>query len=577
VTGVSPHPAAPTEHGLPPLRPPGTVMRLSQMGSFFPTRLSFMRTLIRRLNAEGAVVTRAAWEIGPDGFGHAVYSVPLGGPTYSLIAYADPLPDEARTDRVIAEAWDTTFALYDGVPTADDIERLKRNVPRQEAGRYLPSELVLSRANKSVRLFEHVVERLAEGRQPDAARVAETGYLMRTTAVYGNGKFGIADRARLAYRDGLAGPFQAEMLAVWLIRGFSLDLVEHLARVRGGDAAVPLAPRLRRHFGIGNSTGLGMAPFLINHPILINNWMTARETAFARVRGQRETTPAVIARFLDLLGRARAHLAEWATTDALQLARIERTRAEMTDLAGEIDADWLSRPLPWQRLHERSLALSAETQELLLALMLEPHGDLIDDLAEEMAETARPPLDPAMTLADLARRIEAHFAWALEVDFADRPESQLFWYVSEEKLEPRLGDRYGEPGAEKELALDIARQVQKLNDTIAAATSTGTVAELLMAHPEHRHIVRRVQAADACPYAEVRDNLIGATCLPIDLLRCKLSFFGASKFDPKSDRWTRITLFQGAPGFAEIGAPDADDWAFPTLAARPTGSLCTAP
>ena len=59
------------------------------------------------------------------------------------------------------------------------------------------------------------------------------------------------------------------------------------------------------------------------------------------------------------------------------------------------------------------------------------------------------------------------------------------------------------------------------------------------------------------------DNLIGADCLAIDILRCKLSFFGASKFDPKSDRWTRINMYQGAPLFDEITNADADDWWLP--------------
>jgi hypothetical protein len=66
------------------------------------------------------------------------------------------------------------------------------------------------------------------------------------------------------------------------------------------------------------------------------------------------------------------------------------------------------------------------------------------------------------------------------------------------------------------------------------------------------------------PYGEIQDNLIGEQCLPIDMLRCKLSFFGASKFDPKSDRWTRITLCQGAPLIDELGE-GADDWWLPVF------------
>jgi len=40
---------------------------------------------------------------------------------------------------------------------------------------------------------------------------------------------------------------------------------------------------------------------------------------------------------------------------------------------------------------------------------------------------------------------------------------------------------------------------------------------------------------------------------------------GAAKFDPKSDRWTRITLYQGAPVIEELADPQADDWAFPSF------------
>jgi hypothetical protein len=53
--------------------------------------------------------------------------------------------------------------------------------------------------------------------------------------------------------------------------------------------------------------------------------------------------------------------------------------------------------------------------------------------------------------------------------------------------------------------------------------------------------------------------------LPIDLLRCKLSFFGASKFDPKSDRWVRINMYQHAPFYDELKKVEADGWIYPPL------------
>ena len=98
---------------------------------------------------------------------------------------------------------------------------------------------------------------------------------------------------------------------------------------------------------------------------------------------------------------------------------------------------------------------------------------------------------------------------------------------------------------------------------LAPGQGKANVGEFLLAHPRWRGILRRIQSLAELPYAEIRANLLGRGCLPVDLLRCKLSIFGAGKFDPKSDRWTRITLFQGAPTIEGLGQPEADDWAFP--------------
>jgi hypothetical protein len=540
-------------------------MRLARMGAFFPTRLSFMRTLTRRLGQERATVTRSLWEIDEHGFGRAVYTVPYGGHTYSLVAFATPLEAERRTDRVIAEAWDSSYVLFDGVPDAADLDRLQANAPLQEAGRFEACDLVLCRANKSLRLFEHVIDRLSQGQQPEPALVGSIGYLMRTTAVYGNGKFGLADRACIAGRSGLAGPFQAEMLTVWLIRGFTHDLVEHVARNRNPSSFVPLDRDLKRHLGVGNATGLGMAPFLLSHPVLLNNWMLARETALARVRAVSHCDAETIESVRKLIARARRHLEQWNVDDVRQADRIHRLRQEMAEVDELVTPEWLSADKPWDRLLSTADQWSVECQELLVALVLEPHGALVDDLADHMAATSAAQLQPATTVTELRAGLAEHYDWALRVDFAKPDASHLFWYVSQEKLEPRLGIRFEEAGADLEMPLDIARQVQALDVDLAGSLANQSVAEFLLKHPKHRHIVRRVQTAVHCPYAEIRDNLIGAGCLPIDILRCKLAFFGASKFNPKSDRWTRITLCQGAPLFDELSTGAADDWWLPVL------------
>ena len=552
-----------------PLRPADEVMRLRRMGSSFPTRLSFMRSLIRQLADERAEVTRSVWAVDELGFGRAVYTVMLSGYSYSLVAFSTPLDPTDRTDRVIAEAWDTSFVLFDGVPTTDDLDRLESAVPKQEAARYRESELTLSRANKSVRLFDHVVTCLAGGSQPDEDMLASVGYLMRTTAVYGNGKFGIADRAKFSDRPAMTDPFRSEMLTVWLIRGFTLDLVEHIARRRSPATFVPLDRRLKRHLGIGNATGLGMAPFLVNHPILFNNWVMARETALARVRAVEHPGAAEIQSVTTLLQRARLHVAQWRVADASQSMRIATLATELAEVEAMLDPEWFAAPFPWDNLVTRSERWSLETRELIVALLLEPYGHLVDGLSDCMASPVVPSLDPAMRVGSLREQLASGFGWALDIDFESSSESSQFWYVSEEKLEPRLGRRYEEPGADREQPLDIALQVQRLGVALEEAPSSQSLASFLARYPHHRFAVLRVQTAARYPYAEIRDNLIGDGCVPIDMLRAKLSFFGASKFDPKSDRWTRINLFQGAPLFDELADPDlgfdADDWWLPVL------------
>ncbi|MCR9127811.1 MAG: hypothetical protein NXH82_17065 [Rhodobacteraceae bacterium] len=537
------------------LRPPAEVMRLRRMGAAFPTRLSFLRTLMRALGADGVRVTRPVWRIDERGFGHAVYSLRFGGHDYALVAVSTELPDAMRTDRVIATAWDTSYVLHDGFPDTAEIARIVASAPRQEAARFSPRDLVLSRANKSVRLFSHVVDALRAGRQPDLSRIAETGYLMRTTAVYGNGKFGIADRDTIARRPGLSGPFMAEMLTVWLIRGFTHDLAEHM----GG---APLDRAIRRQLGIGNATGLGMAPFLVNHPMLLDAWMQVRETALARVRALETLDADPISRLQGLGARVAAHLASWNVADPEAADRIAQLRREWPAIQAALGRIHADTPRPVDAVITVSRGCSVDLQELVVAMVLEPFGDLVDGLADCMATPFQPVIDAAMPVGDLAAALARDWSWALDVDYDSPAQSAQFWYVSEEKQEPRLGLRAHEPGADRETPLDVARRVAAMAADLAGADDD--LAGFLRRYPQHRSAVRRVQTVMRHPYAEIRDNLIGKSCRPIDMLRCKLAFFGAAGFDPKSDRWTRITLAQGAPLFDELDA--ADDWWLPVFA-----------
>lgn len=534
-------------------------MRLARLGSFHQCRLSFMRVLLRQLKNENWQFSRPRFDIDASGVGVAVYEMNGPSHTYSLICFAHHLPAELRSDRVIAEAWDATFALFDGVPSTGDIERLANNVPRQEAGRLSGREISLSRANRSVRLFDYTIECLADGRQPDPGRIDDVGYVMRTTAVYGSGKFGAADRETIADRPELNAPFQAEMLAVFLIRAFTLDIVEHLAQVRAPEKAVVLSPDLRRRFGVGNSTGLGLAPFIINHPVLLNNWIAARETALARVRSILQAAKAEIRLFHELVRRAQTNTANWRSEHPLQLTKLADLKGDLARLSAHLRNGALDKPFPWDQLYLWAEAnLSLEGQEQLVSLVLEPHAGLIDSLAATMSanEGADFAIDGAMSIKRLRAILEDIYGWAFEIDWANPANIARVWYVSEEKLEPRLGERFEEPIEPFEQPLCPGRDAACLYQALDGWGSDNIVAAFLLRHPEHRHIVRRAQIANRYVYAEIRDNMLDAALLPIDLLRCKLAFFGATHFDPRSDRWVRINMFRGAPFPHEVCGAD---------------------
>lgn len=546
------------------LRPAEEVLRLRQLGHLYPTRLSFTRCLVRRMAREHWRFTRPLFELDAQGYGRAVYRVETPGGVVGFAAFSHELDPAERTDRVIAERWDTTFSLRLGELDAAELARLEAQTPLQERGRFGPREIVLSRANRSVRFFEALVERLASGGQPEPEEVARVGYLLRTTAVYGNGKFGMADLDEV-WRSGIFGSaFEAEMLTVYLVRLFGFDLVEHVARCRAPARAVRLAPRWRRALGVGNATGLGMAPFLISHPRLLDRWIRARETALARVRAVDTIRPAHAARLRELLRRAIRHIEEWHTGDPRQAARLATTREELSELLAE--GPLLARRRPWDALWRRAeTAVSPETRELLASLLIELHPERVDDLATEVRADETQRVDPTMRLGELRELVRRRYGWALSCDFS-RPEAgHFFWYVSEEKLEPRLGERREEPGADREMPVDVARQVTILERELEDWPADLRVARFLLARPQFRRIVRRIQSLRDCDYGEVRDNLLGREMVPVDLLRAKLAVFGATRFDPKSDRWLRITLFQGAPLPEELGRPDADDWAFATV------------
>ncbi len=547
-----------------PLRPAEQVMNLERLGALHQSRLSFMRTLVRRIMRERWQIEPARFELDQDGYGTVVYEVRAPQGLYSFVLFSNYLSPEERNDRVIATQWDLTMALVEG--QVDDIylEKLRQNVPKQEAGRVDARVFVLSRANRSARNFDYVVEQLAKGEQPDIQRIAKVGYLYRTTAVYGSGKLGMADweKVRTHYKD-FARPFAAEMFVCLMLRNFSLLQAEHIARHRAPESFQPMQPEIKRYFGIGNSTGLGMAPYLVNHPLLINQWIEMRELALARVRVLGDITPRIRVQLNELIDRCTRHTREIWTEDEWQTRNNQQVLVDLEALAVQAAQpfeDW-GTLLDWSEQH-----CSLQGQEMLVSILLELYPELVDELEDYHCAEEFLDLDPLMPLQTLKSVIESRYAWALAIDFSVDGARETCWYRSEEKMEPRLGSVADAEAKKKQMALGVGYAVRKCYDQLCAYIEQHpdhTTARFMVARPKMRGIVRRIQSMNRCIYGDIQANLLDRNVLPMHLLRCKLAFFGVSKFDPRSRLWVRNTMFQGAPLLEDIGNRFGDDWFMP--------------
>ncbi len=531
------------------LREPKKIMKLSKLGCFHQSKLSFLRSFLNEF--KNWKYRRDLFDLDENGFGRAVYSFSKNKRNYSLICFANKLDDNERSDRVIATKWDAAFTLHDGIPSKKDLDRLSKNVPKQEVGRMSYKELTLSRANKSVRIFDHVVDSLSEGKQPDKEKILEVGYLYRTTAVYGSGKFGLADRFRIKNRDEIFGPFRLEMMLVYLVRQFTFDQVNHIAKFKNPKKAVKLDNEICRSLGIGNSTGLGMAPFIVNHPTLLNNWIASRENVLKKIREIQKVEKKHEEIFKDCLKKSLKNISSWSTNSEFQKTKIISLNEDLDKFLTYLDkSNVFEKEFAFNEIYlwcEKNL--NDECIEYIVSMMMEPFDEIVKPYTRKMSsdEDKFFNIPSFRNISDLKKILEEKYSDILKIDFSTKKNNQNFWFISKNKEEPRLADRYNDSGSELEQPLAIARDISKLYSRISKIKNSLKIGKFLLENNDLRHVVRRAFITEKFPYAEIQDNTIGSELTAIDMLRLKLSFFGAVKFDPRSDKWLRISMFQGAP------------------------------
>ena len=351
----------------------------------------------------------------------------------------------------------------------------------------------------------------------------------------------------------------------YLVRQFTFDQVNHIANHRNPKNFVKLDKEICRNLGIGNSTGLGMAPFIVNHPTLLHNWIYSREKALKEIRSIEKVNISDLNIFKDCLKKSKASINSWLTDSNYQNNKINSLKSDLVKFEQYLEKECsIKTKYLWNEIYiwiEKNL--EEECLEYIVSMMMEPYDSIIDPLINNMSseEDEYFTIPTHKKVSDLKEILENNYKSIIKIDFNKKDSNYNFWFISKNKEEPRIANRYKEYGAELEQPLAIARDIKKLYEKVVKASQTITIAEFLFNNDDVRHVVRRAFIIDQFPYSEIQDNTIGASLVPIDMLRLKLSFFGAVKFDPRSDKWLRINMYQGAPLSHEMKNSN-DTWVY---------------
>lgn len=550
------------------LRAPDLVMSPERLGAARLTRYSFSRSVLRRAHSHGWVTSCVHLDLDSQGQGEVAYRVEAEGYVFHFVAFLQELDEHEHTDRVVAQRWEIAAALVEGELTTERWGRLRQHVPEQERGRLDPDVLVLTRGNRSVRFFDYLVSELAVGRQPDPDRVGDAGYIMRSTAFYANGKFGMRSFHGYAGDHPLAAPYRAQFLAAWCYRELSYDVVEHCARARGSERAVRFAGGWRTYFGLGNATGLGLVPYAFKHPKVINAWVAVRELALARVRNLAHSTERVES-FRSWIDWAEAHFETGTTDDAtpfLSPAELVPVVQSIRDAFEEVE----DTAKPFDEVAKWAMTQPVETTELVVSLLLEldDWNDEVVDRLLSVSEAAE--LELGMPVGDARRLLDARFGWVAETDLGEREQSRKWWVYSDNTEEPRRIDRDALMVGDHDMGIDIAPRMAALRRELDSWPESSLMGEVAAMQPGHLLAIERLFVSDQ-PYGEPRDDACIDTYLPLQIQRLQLAQYGMDNFKPKSTDWLRVTLFQGAPRLGDLEdlGRYEDDWVLPPLPGTP--------
>lgn len=565
------HPNEQIAADTPAPRPASELMRPERLAAIQPSRMSITRSLMNRMLRERWDIRKQRFDVDADASGTVVYSIKTPTQEFSFIGFSFPPSSKARTGRIIGRAWDMMGTLNEGPASDADIELARRELPKLYRGRATPKALVWARANRSMRIFDQTLAALASGQQPPIELLAQVCYLMRNTGLDGNGTFGTRSFSSLGAEHALGGLLQAQMLVAYLMREYSCDLVEHLARQQS-DKAVPLDPALRRFLGVGNGSALGLIFFVHRHPRVIGTWLAARETAIVEASSlavgkgdtRVETLLALVNRAITFRRQDRVVYEAIANSNDIA-ADLTKVAALLTELRDTGLVAGASERYPLHAIARRLEPLiRPEALETYYSLLIELVPERAVALAASVGGADEVNVVPTQSVGELIGLIERQYQWALDVDMSAPDAYKYVWYKSETAEEPRRGARDEAPEA-LDLGFDICGGIQNLlADLRAEKDDTLSAGRFLMRHPHHRYMVARIQALQSLAYHTPHGNINAENFTPIDIVRLmNAGLHGVDKTRDFLRRNLRGVLYHGAPSPDEIRAGKEGVWAYP--------------
>lgn len=555
-----------------------------RLGALQPSRLSASRALVNTMIREGWTIEQDYLELDARGNGRTRYTVKTPGGAVTFLGWLNQPVAGNRTGRIVGTSWDMIGSLIDGEATDEQVQHTEREIHKLYEGRAPEGTLVWFRSNQSLRIFQHVRESLASGQQPDAAAIKKVGYLMRNTGLDGNGTFGTVSFKAIPADHPLATSYFAQMLAAYLMRELSVDVVEELARLDNPQAAARLSRETRSVIGVGNGSALGLVMFVYNRPKLINAYLSAYLDALQHVLT--EPIEANDPRFTHL-ERLLDRAISYRTLEDTQYRVFAGSKEHAADLRrirtviraarrGEIDREAGETLLAAAHRAIRN-RVSPDAEASLNSLLLELVPEYCDQLVRDRLvfdETLL--LDPTTGVAQVLQRVEQRFGWALKLPLNDEEHRDRVFYQSRAAEEPRSGPRQEVPEAH-EVVPGYPVKVRELRAELLKRPGDEPVGLLLTQRPDLEYITRLVLSLADQPYGVPHADPHDSDFVPAWVIRLMNSFIhGLDRTEDYLNRNILGLIFEGAPFRDELADADPSGWWWSYRAVPQRSSLAAA-